>query len=171
MLYVTKGSQRFKRIYEMVKWLKCFWRFQVWKGLRTFWKWFRSLLKYLWPFGVRKGMGNSEVVPKWRFQNETLEAPEPLCGSQLNTVTRSSKAFVTSFSACAMGSSVVSVRLGWIWDEIGRAGRVGSDVMDGSSELAWGKMPAFCQQLWIVIVSTSFQASWASRMASSWSIS
>ena len=31
-------------------------------------------------------MGNSEAVPKWCFQNETSEAPEPLCGSQLNTV-------------------------------------------------------------------------------------
>ena len=31
-------------------------------------------------------MGNSEAVPKWRFQNETSEAPEPLCGSRLNTV-------------------------------------------------------------------------------------
>ena len=31
-------------------------------------------------------MGNSEAVPKWRFQNETSEPPEPLCGSRLNTV-------------------------------------------------------------------------------------
>ena len=31
-------------------------------------------------------MGNSEAVPKWRLQNETSEAPEPLWGSRLNTV-------------------------------------------------------------------------------------
>ena len=84
---VTKGSQRFKQTYEMVKWLECFRQFQVQKGVRTFQKRFLSLPKYLWPFRVRKGTGNSEVVPKWRFQNENSEAPEPLCGSQLNTVT------------------------------------------------------------------------------------
>ena len=58
----------------MIKQLKCFRRFAVQKGARTFWKRFRSLLKYLWPFRVRKGTGNSEP-------------PEPLCGSRLNTVT------------------------------------------------------------------------------------
>ena len=84
---VTKGNQRFKQTYEMVKRLKCFRRFRVQKGARTFRKWSRSLPKYLWPFRVQKGMGNSEAVPKWRFQNETSEAPEPLCGSRLNTVT------------------------------------------------------------------------------------
>ena len=47
----------------MVKWLKCFRRFQV-----------------------RKGARNSKAVPKWCFQDETSEAPEPLCGSRLNTV-------------------------------------------------------------------------------------
>ena len=57
----------------MVKQLKCFRRFRVRKGARTFWKRFRSLLKYLWSFRVRKGMGNSEPL-------------EPLCGSRLNTV-------------------------------------------------------------------------------------
>ena len=57
----------------MVKWLKCFRWFRVWKGARTFRKRFRSLLKYLWSFRVRKGMGNSEPL-------------EPLCGSRLNTV-------------------------------------------------------------------------------------
>ena len=71
---VTKGSERFKRTYEMVKRLKCFRRFRVWKGVRTFRKRFRSLLKYLGSFRVRKGAGNSEP-------------PEPLCGSWLNTVT------------------------------------------------------------------------------------
>ena len=75
---VTKGSQRFKQTYEMVKRLECFWRFRVRKGVRTFRKRFRSLPKYLWPFRVRKGVGNSEAVPKWHFQNETSEAPEPL---------------------------------------------------------------------------------------------
>ena len=70
----------------MVKQLKCFRRFRVRKGARTFWKRFRSLPKYLWPFRVRKGAGNSEAVPKWHFQNEISEAPEPLCGSWLNTV-------------------------------------------------------------------------------------
>ena len=70
---VTKGSERFKRTYEMVKWLKCFRWFRVRKGMRTFRKRFRSLLKYLWSFQVRKGMGNAEP-------------PEPLCGSRLNTV-------------------------------------------------------------------------------------
>ena len=84
---ITKGSQRFKRTYEMVKRLECFRRFQVRKGTRTFQKRFQSLLKYLWPFRVRKGVGNSEAVLKWHFQNETSEPPEPLCGSQLNTVT------------------------------------------------------------------------------------
>ena len=86
---VTKGSQRCKRTYEMVKRLKCFQRFRVRKGARTFRKRFQSLPKYLWPFRVQKGMGNSEAVPKWHFQNETSEAPEPLCGSRLNTVTLS----------------------------------------------------------------------------------
>ena len=57
----------------MVKQLKCFQQFQVQKGMRTFWKQFQSLLKYLWPFRVQKGMGNSKP-------------PKPLCGSQLNTV-------------------------------------------------------------------------------------
>ena len=57
----------------MVKRLKCFRRFRVRKGVRTFRKRFRSLPKYLWSFRVRKGAGNSEP-------------PEPLCGSQLNTV-------------------------------------------------------------------------------------
>ena len=71
---VTKGSQRFKRTYEMVKQLECF---------RRFW--------------VRKGAGNSEAVPKWCFQNETSEAPEPLCGSRLNTVN----------TALSMASAVV----------------------------------------------------------------
>ena len=84
---VTKGSQRFKQTYEMVKRLECFRWFRVRKGARTFRKRFRSLPTYLWPFRVRKGAGNSEAVPKWRFQNETSEAPEPLCGSRLNTVT------------------------------------------------------------------------------------
>ena len=84
---VTKGSQRFKRTYEMVKRLECFRRFRVRKGTRTFRKRFRSLPKYLWSFRVRKGVGNSEAVLKWHFQNETSEAPEPLCGSRLNTVT------------------------------------------------------------------------------------
>ena len=70
---VTKESERFKRTYEMVKQLKCFRWFRVRKGARTFRKRFRSLLKYLWPFRVRKGVGNSEP-------------PEPLCGSWLNTV-------------------------------------------------------------------------------------
>ena len=67
---VTKGSERFKRTYEMVKRLKCFQRFRVRKGVRTFRKRFWSLLKYLWSFRVRKGAGNLE----------------PLCGSWLNTV-------------------------------------------------------------------------------------
>ena len=73
---VTKGSERFKRTYEMVKRLKCFRWFRVRKGARTFRKRFRSLLKYLWSFRVRKGAGNSEP-------------PEPLCGSWLNTVSNS----------------------------------------------------------------------------------
>ena len=75
----------------MVKWLKCFRRFRVQKGARTFRKWFRSLPKYLWPFRVRKGAGNLEAVPKWHFQDETLEAPEPLCGSRLNSVSNSQR--------------------------------------------------------------------------------
>ena len=44
---VTKGSERFKQTYEMVKWLKCFQRFRVQNGARTFRKQFRSLLKYV----------------------------------------------------------------------------------------------------------------------------
>ena len=73
----------------MVKRLKCFRRFRVWKGARTFRKRFRSLLKYLWSFRVRKGAGNSEP-------------PEPLCGSRLNTV-RVNGLNMSNFSCNGMG--------------------------------------------------------------------
>ena len=90
----------------MVKRLKCFRRFRVRKGARTFRKRFWSLLKYLWSFRVRKGVGNSEP-------------PEPLCGSQLNTV---------SFSR-SIGPFMISPLSSMFWIHKRRASSTSGRVM------------------------------------------
>ena len=77
---------------------------------------------------------------------------------------KSSKASVTHFSACRIGSKSLWASVGWTRDEMGKEGWI-HGVDEEVSML--GKILALCQQFCIIIVYTSFHALFASFMASS----